>query len=567
MLRRLLAGTVLCFFGLVLIVTWFFTRPGPGVLSTQLIHKKTLMTIAYKAYGNPEAAQGKYWLSKLILQNTGKSSLRNIKISYQIPDYITWTTADESPELLPGQTGVFMYYPRLPKSVTEIHTKTPASLEVKIEYSDATGPHSSIEKRDFEFRGITEIEYTSLNADDIVTWYDMFDNNELLAAFVHEEDPVIKAYYGKISEVSGGINVIESGKELLQLEKSIYDFMCSTGMTYSGAKGVPEKLGDVSSTVQSIRLPRDVIYGNSGLCVELALTWASIGEAAGAKPYIVLLPGHAFAVLEAQNGVDIPIECTMIGGGAGGNLHAAGSFDDAINVGAKEWNDLRNGSMPFDVIDVEKLQAQGIRAPELPDKDVTALRAQLDDMRAKHGNGGSQGQGPTVVVNNDGGAGNDGGGVAGMTVWDDPNGAIEVAYPQNWAPNPTVVERVQQSLPGYLFNAVDAATNCGMEVIKYPGAGSPDESLQQLQTFARQMNLPIIFGPAHESHLGVHTCVAYATQFRGRFGPMSGEVSFIKVGDTYYSLGIAAPTATLANFIPIFKQMKANVKIAKSGGN
>jgi hypothetical protein len=566
MVRRLLAGGVVFFIGLILVVAWFFTRPGTGQLSTQLFHKKTLMTIAYKAYGNPEAAMGKYWLSKLVMQNTGKSPLKGIKVSYQIPDYIAWTTADEDkPELLPGQTSVFMYYPKLPRSVTEIRTKTPASLEVKIEYTDASGPHSTVEKREFEFRGVTEIEYTSLAADDIVTWYDMFDNNELLAAFVHDEDPVVKTYYSKISEVSGGINVISGEKQLEQLANSIYDFMCSTGMTYSGAKGVPEKLGDVSSTVQSIRLPRDVIEGNSGLCVELALTWASIGEAAGAKPYVVLLPGHAFSILEAQDGSMLPIECTMIGGGSGGNLGAAGSFQDAVKTAGKELQELKDNGTPFDVIDIEKLQSEGIRAPELPDVNRGDLVKLLDDMRAHHASNATQNQGQTVVVNNNGGGGgNDGGAVAGMTTWDDPNGAIEIAYPQNWAPNPTTVARVQQSLPGYMFTAADPNTSCGMEVISYPGADSPQAALRQIQTFARQMNLQIRFGNAHDAQLGVHPCVSYPTQFMGRYGPMIGEIDFIKIGSGYYSLGMAAPIATAANFIPVFNAIRGNVKIAKN---
>jgi hypothetical protein len=565
MIKRFLAGGVLFFIGLALVAGWFVTRPGPGQLSTQLFHKKTLMTIAYKAYGNPEAAMGKYWLSKMVLQNTGKSSLKGIKVSYQIPDYVPWTTADEDkPELLPGQTSVFMYYPKLPRNVTEIRTKTPATLEVKIEYTDAGGPHSSIEKRDFEFRGITEIEYTSLAQDDIVTWYDMFDNNELLAAFVHDEDPVVKAYFTKVSEVSGGMDVISGRKELEQLGKSVYDFMCSTGMTYSGAKGVPEKLGDVNSTVQSIRLPRDVISGNSGLCVELALTWASIGEAAGAKAYVVLLPHHAFTILAANDGSEMPVECTDVGGGSGGNLKPAKSFEDAQSDATGEFDELVKKGIPFDVIDIEKLQSEGIRAPELPDKDLAALRTQLDEMRAHHAGNGGGGGGNVVVVNNNGGGGNDGGAAAGMATWQDPNNQIQVSYPQNWTQDPNVVANIQKALPGYMFYTSDAATRTGMEVINYPNAESEQAALRQLNTLARQLGIVPIYGPPRNSQLGVHPCISYTVGYKGPYGPVVGEVSFIRIGNSIYSVGMSSPAGLAANAAATFVQIKASIKTAGS---
>ena len=242
------------------------------------------MTVAYKTYGNPEAAQGKYWFAKSVLENTGNGSLRNVKISYQIPDYIAWTTPDEVAEILPGETVVFVYYPKFPAKVTNIRTQTPATLEVKIEYDGGADHQPRLEKRDFEFRGLSEFSYTNLPANEVLTYYDVFDNDPLLVSFVTDEDQVVKTFYAKVSEAYGGISTMDKGKDMIAMAKSVYDYMVSLGMTYSGAKGVPDNVRDVSSLVQSIRMPRDVIYGNTGLCIELALLWCSISQAAGASP-------------------------------------------------------------------------------------------------------------------------------------------------------------------------------------------------------------------------------------------------------------------------------------------
>lgn len=386
--------------GLGLMVGWYASRPGRGELTSMLYNKPSVMTVAYKAYGNPQAANGKYWLSKIVLENTGKGPLRDVKVSYQIPDYITWTSPDQVPELQPGQSAVFVWYPKFPASVTKLRSKTPASLEVKFEYNDGSQNHSRIEKREFALRGVTEFEFTSLPASEIVSYYDLYDNQELAAAYVTDEDPAVKTYYTKVSEVSGGINIINGERELVQLARSIYDFMVSTGMTYSGAKGVPESTGDSRSFVQSMRLPRDVIYGNSGLCVELAYLWASLSQSAGAKPYLVFIPGHCFVILESLDGTQLPVECTMIGGGAGGNMEAAGSFQQAVESASKTLQQVMQQGQPITILDVQQYQGEGIRPPELEDVNRPELVRFLDDLRARRGNSNGNANNNQLAMNN-----------------------------------------------------------------------------------------------------------------------------------------------------------------------
>ncbi|MGA2328058.1 MAG: FHA domain-containing protein [Bryobacteraceae bacterium] len=359
---------------------------GRGALSYKVFHQRTIMSSAYKAYGNPEAMGGRYWFARVVLRNIGKGAVKSVKVSYQIPGFLTWTTPDEAPELLPNQTAVFVYYPKFPSKITELRTRTPAVLETKIEYDDGSGSQTHIEKREFEIYGLTEFAYGSMPESEVVSRTDAENNNPLLAAYVTDEDEAVKTFYAKISEVSGGFGTGADQKDLLQFIKSTYEYMVSLGMTYSGAKGVPDSTGDVRTLVQSIRVPRDLIYGNSGLCIELALLWCALGQGAGLRVFLTLIPGHAFPVLQAKDGTTIPVESTMISGSFGGNLGKAASWEEAVKTGQKELKENLNRSTT-DVLDIRELQSSGIRPPELPEINRAELVKLLDDRRAKHGGG------------------------------------------------------------------------------------------------------------------------------------------------------------------------------------
>jgi hypothetical protein len=549
----LFGGVGLAALGLLLLLCWAIFGAGGGVLTAKVYWQPTVMTVAYKTYGNPEAARGKYWFAKSVLENTGKGSLKNVKISYQIPDYIAWTTPDEVAEILPGETVVFVYYPKFPSKVTNIRTRTPATLEVKIEYDGA--PEPRLEKRDFEFRGLSEFSYTNLPANEVLTYYDVFDNDPLLVSFVTDEDQVVKTFYGKVSEAYGGISTMDKGKDMIAMARSVYDYMVSLGMTYSGAKGVPDNVRDVSSLVQSIRMPRDVIYGNTGLCIELALLWCSISQAAGAKPHLVLIPGHAFVILEAGDGTLLPVECTGVGGGAGGNLGAAMTFDQAVKSAAKTLEDTREKGDPLEMLDIQALQARGIRPPELEAKDPVELSKLLDDRRHGARRTGSyrpaaenQQPAPARVDN----------GIA-MHVWQDPNGALAVPYPSDWVVNTQAIASIRRILPGYAFAANDISRRCSVEVAFFT---APDLKavLNQYSAALRQLGASAYLGLPHQMALGGRSAMAYPLSVSGNGGAYSGTLIIAQVRRGYAMVGASAAQPGAAAWQPIMDRILSGIR-------
>ncbi len=488
------------------LLTSAFTGSDAGKLDYHLAVKPTVMTVAYKAYGNSSAADGKYWVARMVMENDGESTVEDISISYRIPEYVDWTTPQVIDELLPGQTRIGSFYPKLPTKVTRLRSRTPSSIEFKMSWHDGEELHEKIETRDFEFRGVNEIEYTSLAADEMLSWSDMFDNAEICAAFVTDEDPVVRQYMGEISETMGGIPICSNAEELVKVMQSIYAYQVGTGMKYTGNKGVPERLGDATSTVQNVRLPRDVIYQNSGLCIELAMLWAALGQGSSAKAYLVLVPGHCYPVLEAADGSIIPIEATGIGGA---NVGGTMSFEQAVEAGSKQFNSLLAGEIPGTIIDVVLHQGRGIRAPEFEEVDLADLARLLDERTAKALSDASkvpdqprvpdqpiepQGPNPPQPPTPPN--------VTGEWQYYQVQGLnARVPYPKSYVPQLQTVRQMQQSMPALKYMV---STQNGDDAIEiYAAAGMSGKALMQsTQQLVQRFGSKITYGQSQNVMIG-----------------------------------------------------------------
>lgn len=508
-----------------------FGGPGAGDLEYRLDVKPTVMTVAYKAYGNEDAADGKYWLARVVMENDGESALEDVAVSYRIPDYLDWTTPQTIEEVLPGQTRVVPIYPKLPTRVTSLRSRTPSSLEIKFAWNDGQEDHEKIEVRQFEFRGVNEIEYTSLAADEMLTWHDMYDNAEITAAYVTDEDQVVRQYLGEISETMGGMPICSTGEELAKTMESIYVYQVGTGMTYSGNKGVPERLGDATSTVQSVRLPRDVIYQNSGLCIELAMLWAALGQGSSAKAYLALVPGHCFPVLEANDGTIIAIESTGIGGS---NLGGTMKFADAVEAGNKQFNQLMRGEVPGVLIDVVLHQGRGVRPPEFEAVNLADLARLLDERTAKALAQGGQGQQQQDTQRQqdvqrqddtqrrDDPQRRDDGNVGSNWQWYQVPGLnATVPYPQGYTADTQTVQQLQQHIPAIQFMASDPRGEASIEI--YAAANMTARQLMNdSQNLAKQMGASVSYEKAESIVIGGQQAALYPYTFNIQGQSMSG---------------------------------------------
>lgn len=424
----LISGLGLLVFG----ASFLFSGNGSGTLDIDIVKTSTLMPAAHNVYANEEALDGKYYLFKAKITNTSKNTLEDVTVRYRIPGYIEWTELDVIGEMFSGQTASVRCYPKLPESIAEKMTESTEKAEIEITWDGASEDDMIEEEFSFRISNRNEYMFTNIPASEIAGWADVYNNDALLACYVTPNDPIVQYYTQNIQEkilMGEAASVTKDPKEAVRFLTGIYNATILSHMVYSGTKGIPESLQDVSKFSQKNRLPREVITGNTGLCLELSLLYASVLSNAGLDPIIFLVPGHAYPGFRL-NGQYYAIEATGIGGEGLGSIMSA---EQAFETGQKELNEFikmwQNGDPRYTMVDIHEVNQKGVTPMAL--KDDAFLRKKVDDIVGSWSAAGTttlvsnSGSQNTRVVNT-GGGGSSGGNSSGG------GRALSLAIPQGW---------------------------------------------------------------------------------------------------------------------------------------
>lgn len=365
----------------LLLASFFFSGKTSGDLEVDIEKADFIMPAVHQVYANPEALDGKYYLFKTKITNKSNSTLEDVTVKYRIPNYIDWTELTVSGEMFPGQTLVVPCYPKFDDKITEKTTESIEKAEIEISWDDAEEDDIIEEEFSFKLTNRNEYVYTGIKKEEISTWGDMYDNDNLLACFVTPNDPIVKYYSQNLQEklLKGeAASVTNKPEDGVRFLSGIYEATRRSHMVYSGTKGIPQSTDDVQSIVQQVRLPREVITGNTGLCIELSCMYASILSAAGLNPIIYMVPGHAYPGFR-MNGQYYAIEATGIGGEGLGSIMTA---QQALDKGQEQLNlfvkQASVGDPRYAIVDVHALNQQGVTAMTLKDNEF--LRKKVDDI-------------------------------------------------------------------------------------------------------------------------------------------------------------------------------------------
>ncbi|WP_369997671.1 hypothetical protein [Winogradskyella sp.] len=342
-----------------------------------------IMPAAHRVYANPDAMDGKYYLFKAKITNNSNQTLEDVTVKYRIPNYIDWTELTVSGEMFPGQTLVVPCYPKFKNDITEKTTESVEKAQIEITWDGADDDDVIEEDFTFKLTNRNEYVYTGIKSEEISSWADIYDNDALIACFVTPNDPVVKYYTQNLQEklLKGeAASVTQKPEDAVRFLAGIYEATRKSHMVYSGTKGIPKSTEDVQSIVQQVRLPREVITGNTGLCIELSVLYASILSAAGIDPIIYMVPGHAYPGFR-MNGQYYAIEATGIGGEGLGNIMSA---EDAFKQGQKQLNEFiqqsQAGDPRYTIVDIHNVNAKGVTSMDLKDNDF--MRKKVDDIVA-----------------------------------------------------------------------------------------------------------------------------------------------------------------------------------------
>lgn len=519
-------------------------------LEAKIEPNSIIMPAAYKVYGNETALDGKYGLFKMLLTNNGKTAARNVNVTFEIPGYIEETNLKKVPLILPGQSILVNCFPKFKEDIVEKRTASREVVNINI---NGLNIKEQTESFPIEIKGRNEYVYTQIPVDEILSPAELIDNADLLGCFVTPEDPIIKYFTQQIQEkiLKGeSASVMNSEQEAVRFLGGIYDATYLSHMVYSGTSGVPTEIGDATTVVQSIRLPREVVTGKTGLCIELSVLYASVLMNAGLDPIIYLIPGHAYPGFR-MNGKFYAIEATGIGGEGmkGGRSSAAQAFE----VGMKQLQEFMQyaqmGDERYQIIDIRETVKNGVSAMEL--KDDTFLRGKVDEIARSFESGGmaySQPQSGFAEMGTNTGAGNTtgnqqnnrGNSPSTPSGYKNYKGKVSFSYPSSWASNPTQMPE----MVGYFSNA---NYDTYAEVYEFRNTSSPQQALGMIRQYMNQLGGDMQFSLAGQTNgFQVFNGQSYfsgnSLQWVAAFKPVSAGVAGVIVGKT---VGYGNPSQTV----------------------
>ncbi|MGE0396245.1 MAG: tol-pal system YbgF family protein [Kofleriaceae bacterium] len=182
-----------------------------------------------------------------------------------------------------------------------------------------------------------------------------------MGAWLTSNDPAIDAFLAKAKERVEGRNFVgEQGATIPQI-KALYEELKSRGVSYVMDPNVTAD----QVFVQRTRLPAEVLATTNAQCLEGTLLFATLFEAIGIKPIIVIVPGHAFVgwhtvPKDGTKGEPLFVETTMVGNA---------DFEAAVRVAtSRVATELKQGSFKAGAstfVDVPAIIAAGFTAQPL----------------------------------------------------------------------------------------------------------------------------------------------------------------------------------------------------------
>lgn len=448
--------------------------------------KSALMTFGYKVYASPKVQFGRHYLSKIVFKNEGEHPIHNFSISYKIDEYVPWTEPSVINQIPGGFTFTELYYPKLPASVSKIRNATQATLQVRFRWTEGSRQREETFSRDLTLRGVNELAYCDLPQAEVQSWFDAFNAVAFSMAMVTPNDPVVHLYTSEITKQAGGTTAGIAGgpQEVARLCAATYNYMIRSGLRYTGDAGVPANFDNISTLVQTVRLPRDVIVNNQGLCIELTLLWCSLLEHMGVRTAMVLIPGHAFVIAYSpEQGMPlsqgIAIETTAITPRAVGR-DAEVSFEEAVKMANDSLQRYQQDGRIM-VLPAQDIQALGFTPPELADVDTDKLGETLARRIARVAppmvvmqnqivnNAPAPRPAPPVIP-------------PGFTGWRHPQGYLSMAIPSDF------VQIAPAGTLGVIVLSVgNPATTAECGVMQVPGAQTAQQAINHLAGVFGQM--------------------------------------------------------------------------------
>ena len=336
-------------------------------LQFEVDHKTTLMSSIAKNYSNPTFNY--MWAARATAVNTGDQVLSNYRVRFRVAEMGSWGSWQRVSKLYPGQTVVDPFFPIFDlEKMMALNGSRPAVIEVEYEYLQPDGV--KVEETDsfpVQILSRNEVIFSSLKPEEITGFVDQFDYAPaLFTSMTTPADPVVQQLAGRINGMAAesygqSIAASSSDDECVAFMSAMHHFLQTNHVAYQSPPGMLTQ----GNQGQHIKYTRDVLRNRAGTCVDLAVTWASVCEAVGLEPAIILVPGHAFPAVKLPKSQQwLAIESTMLNA----------TFKDAVTKGNEELAEALKGQHYLvDITEVRKLGVLGLDLPNASEDYLTNL--------------------------------------------------------------------------------------------------------------------------------------------------------------------------------------------------
>ncbi len=171
-------------------------------------------------------------------------------------------------------------------------------------------------------------------------------------------DPAHRAFYPAASALYGYNGGQASPSAVIDQVNALFDTLQLVYHVHYVDENVPFQ----QNTTQLIQLPKDVLGSSAptGMCVETTALMASAIERMGMRPFIVIVPHHAFLGVALGPGPSAPLSYWETS-----DLNGGGLKGDQANIhGTTEYNTFQQQGQILRVIDIERERQQGIEPIE-----------------------------------------------------------------------------------------------------------------------------------------------------------------------------------------------------------
>jgi hypothetical protein len=289
----------------------------------------------------------------IVTVKNGNTSPVRIVATSEISGYTS--KASDTVTVPAGGTQEIRQNPRLTTAAIDgLNSEHQADLHIAVSYLEAGQPRIVLDqtsetlitsRRDFPWtiKGFTQQEDWNLVVA-MVTPTDPGVEQLIRAGANYDPSGAMTSNYDSTGDESG--SVWQRLSDIWQAETT--DF----SLTYISTTD-----SFASGSSQRIRLPGEVLDQASGNCIELTLLYASVVEALGMQPAIIMVPGHAYVAVRVDDTNDnyYFIETTMIG---------QATFKEAVTMGNSEWQKAQpyvsSGTEDYGWVDVPEARSNGI---------------------------------------------------------------------------------------------------------------------------------------------------------------------------------------------------------------